>query len=100
MTSLNSMIRTSLLLTLFAATSASISAGTADTHETNRIQPWIKNPRYWQYQGRPTLLLGGSKDDNLFQIPDLKAHLDAIRAAGGNYISARDILCLRSAFDV
>ena len=32
------------------------------------------------------LLLGGSKDDNLFQIPDLKEHLDEIRAAGGNYI--------------
>ena len=26
------------------------------------------------------------KDDNLFQIPDLKEHLDEIRAAGGNYI--------------
>ena len=51
-----------------------------------RIQPWSKNPRYWQYKGQPVLLLGGSKDDNLFQIPDLKEHLDEIRAAGGNYI--------------
>ncbi len=32
------------------------------------------------------LLLGGSKDDNLFQIPDLKEHLDEMAAAGANYI--------------
>jgi hypothetical protein len=31
-------------------------------------------------------LLGGSKDDSLFQIPDLKEHLEEIRSAGGNYI--------------
>jgi hypothetical protein len=54
--------------------------------DTNRIQPWPANPRYWQYKGQPVLLLGGSKDDSLFQIPDLKEHLDAMAAAGGNYI--------------
>ena len=26
-----------------------------------RIQPWTEDPRYWQYKGRPVLLLGGSK---------------------------------------
>ncbi len=52
----------------------------------DRIQPWAENPRFWQYKGEPVFLLGGSKDDNLFQIPDLAEHLDAIRAAGGNYI--------------
>ena len=52
----------------------------------DRIQPWPKNPRYWQFEGHPVLLLGGSKDDNLFQIPDLKQHLDEMAAAGGNYI--------------
>ncbi len=51
-----------------------------------RIGPWPADPRYWQYRGEPVLLLGGSKDDNLFQIPDLEAHLDALAAAGGNYI--------------
>jgi hypothetical protein len=51
-----------------------------------RIRPFEKNPRYWQFKGQPVLLVGGSKDDNLFQIPDLKAHLDAMKAAGGNYI--------------
>jgi hypothetical protein len=51
-----------------------------------RIRPYEKNPSYWQYKGRPVLLLGGSKDDSLFQIPDLREHLEAIQAAGGNYI--------------
>ena len=37
-------------------------------------------------KGKPMLLLGGSKDDNLFQIPDLKEHLDAMAKAGANYI--------------
>ncbi len=53
---------------------------------SGRIQPWSGNPRYWQYQGRPVLLLGGSQDDNLFQIPDLREHLDAMARAGANYI--------------
>jgi len=44
------------------------------------------NPRYWQYDGRPVLLLGGSVEDNLFQIPDLIEHLDTLAAAGGNYV--------------
>jgi len=50
------------------------------------IQPYAKNKRYWQYNGEPILLVGGSVDDNLFQLPDLENHLDAIKAAGGNYI--------------
>jgi hypothetical protein len=54
--------------------------------EAGGIQPYAKNPRYWQYHGQPVLLLGGSEDDNLFQLPNLREHLDAIQAAGGNYI--------------
>jgi hypothetical protein len=60
---------------------------TADaTPNDRRIRPYWKNPYYWQYKGKPVMLLGGSKDDNLFQIPDLKEHLDEMKAAGGNYI--------------
>lgn len=72
----------SLILVFFPAVQIAVSS--AD--DASRIQPWSENPRYWQYKGRPVLLLGGSKDDNLFQIPDLKEHLDEIRTAGGNYI--------------
>ena len=52
----------------------------------NRIRPYEKNPYYWQYKGKPVLLLGGSKDDNLFQVPNLKEHLDLLVSVGGNYI--------------
>jgi len=59
---------------------------TAQTNEANRIRPYAANPRYWQYKDKPVLLLGGSKDDNLFQIPDLQEHLDEMVSAGANYI--------------
>lgn len=52
----------------------------------DRLRPYSVNPRYWQYRGAPILLLGGSKDDNLFQLPDLREHLDALAAAGANYV--------------
>lgn len=61
---------------------------------TAMIQPYCTNPRYWQYKGQPLMLLGGSREDNLFQIPDLAAHLALLRSVGGNYIrctmSSRD----------
>ena len=58
------------------------------------IKPYSENPRYWEYKGEQVLLLGGSKDDNLFQVQNLEEHLDSLQAVGGNYIrntlSARD----------
>jgi hypothetical protein len=51
-----------------------------------RIRPWPDDPRYWQYKGRPVLLLGGSREDNLFQIPDLEPHLDLLASVGGNFV--------------
>jgi hypothetical protein len=62
--------------------------------DNNRIQIYKDNRRYWQYKGNPVLLLGGSVEDNLFQIPDLKEHLELLASVGGNYIrntmSSRD----------
>lgn len=52
------------------------------------------NPRYWALDGRTQPLIGGSVEDNLFQIPNLREHLDLLKASGGNYIrctmSSRD----------
>ena len=49
---------------------------------------------YWSYNGEDLLLLGGSIQDNLFQIPDLEEHLDLLVSVGGNYVrntmSSRD----------
>lgn len=51
-------------------------------------------PQYFQMRGQPTLLLGGSVEDNLFQLDSLIPHLDRLEAAGGNYVrntmSSRD----------
>lgn len=35
--------------------------GRDDARLGDRIRPYEKNPRYWQYRGEPVLLLGGSK---------------------------------------
>jgi hypothetical protein len=60
----------------------------------NDIKPYKENPRYWQYKGNPVLLLGGTVDDNLFQLSALREHLDLLQRVGGNYIrntmSSRD----------
>ncbi len=62
--------------------------------DNDRIQIYKENPRYWQYKGKPVLLLGGSVEDNLFQIPELEEHLDLLESVGGNYVrntmSSRD----------
>ena len=54
--------------------------------EAQQIRPWSENPAYWQYKGKPVLLLGGTENDNLFQNSNLKSHLDSLEAIGGNYI--------------
>ncbi len=51
-----------------------------------RIGIYPANPAYWQYKGEPVLLVGGSKDDSLFQIPDIAEQLDLLASVGGNYV--------------
>ncbi len=52
------------------------------------------HPGYWAVNGDTTLLLGGSVEDNLFQIDHLEEHLDLLVRSGGNYVrnvmSSRD----------
>lgn len=60
------------------------------------LKPYSNNPYYWEYKSEPVLLLGGSSEDNLFQLPSakLKIELDRLREHGGNYVrntmSSRD----------
>lgn len=81
---------------LLAAISASITMFicAAVQAANGAIEIYKENPAYWQYKGKPVLLIGGSVDDNLFQIPNLKEHLDLLKSVGGNYVrntmSARD----------
>lgn len=93
--SIKSIIYIVLVITLSFHNCSSGSKQTEDTTgQMGAIKPWSENPRYWEYKGEPVLLLGGTKDDNLFQVENLEEHLDALVAAGGNYIrntlSARD----------
>lgn len=69
-------------------------------YQTERIQPYTGNPRYWQYKGEPVLLIGATDQDNLFNHPDiwpfgLESHLDLMVRYGGNYVrntmSSRDV---------
>ena len=50
------------------------------------VRPYSENPRYWQYEGKPMMLLGGNKWDAPFFVQDQKAVYDDLRAAGGNYL--------------
>jgi len=50
------------------------------------IRPYSENPGYWQYKGKPILLIGGSINDNLFQTGELEEQLNRLQEAGGNYV--------------
>ena len=50
------------------------------------IQVSAQYPTYFEYKGEPVLLLGGTVDDNLFQMDGLEEHLDLLVASGGNYV--------------
>lgn len=63
-----------------------VFAGCTSTNKDSSIKPWKENPHYWQYKGKPVLLLGASDNDNLFQNSNLESHLDSLRTVGGNYI--------------
>ena len=65
---------------------AGVSRLSAQDKNADRIQPYTKNPRYWQYEGKPVMLLGGSKTDHIFLLDDLKTHLDEMQAVGANYV--------------
>jgi hypothetical protein len=81
------------ILALLGGAVAPVGAQPSDT-ERARLQPSSDHPRYWQYGDEAVLLIGGSKEDNLFQVDSLEAHLDQLAAVGGNYVrntmSARD----------
>jgi hypothetical protein len=77
---------TGLVMALLPDAGSTASQAGGSGHAA-RIQPAAANPRYWQYEGKPLLLLGGSREDNLFNHPEgLAAHLDLLAASGGNYI--------------
>ncbi len=67
---------------------------TISIHAQNTIEISSELPQYWSFNGEIVLLLGGSVEDNLFQIPELQAQLEKLKEVGGNYVrntmSSRD----------
>ncbi|UCD29641.1 MAG: hypothetical protein JSV03_03940 [Planctomycetota bacterium] len=65
------------------STSMSLAAPKAD----ERIRIYEGNKYYWQYKGKPLLLLGGSDEDNLFNDPEMMMRdLKNLQSCGGNFI--------------
>lgn len=93
---------TSLVLLSFALLFAGCSDEPVDQYFpdiTDRIQPYPGNPYYWQYNGKPLLLIGGSWQDNLFNHPTgLEDHFDVMTSAGGNYV--RNVMSHRNVGNV
>jgi hypothetical protein len=58
-----------------------------NANQSDRVRVYEGNPRFWQYKGRPVLLLGATDDENLFQRDheEVVEQLDRLVAAGGNY---------------
>ncbi|MCK4880693.1 MAG: hypothetical protein KAS82_08540 [Bacteroidales bacterium] len=66
--------------------------------ELTGLQVSQEFPQYWEYQGEPMLLLGGSDEDNLFLLPGLEEQLDLLVSVGGNYV--RNTMSSRDSGDV
>jgi hypothetical protein len=51
-------------------------------------------PAFWEINEKPVMLIGGSREDNLFQIDNLEEHLKLLASQEGNYVrctmSSRD----------
>jgi hypothetical protein len=87
------------LAALALALAMSWGINSVSANDADRIQPYPKSPTYWQYQGKPILLLGGTWQDNLFNHPiGLERHLDLLRSVGGNY--ARNVMSHRNVGNV
>lgn len=71
-----------IFLTLIWASCTEQESGGSD-HD--RIKPSTQNPGFWQYQGRPIMLLGANKTDSPYLLPDQEAYYDELAALGGNY---------------
>ena len=66
---------------------------------TTPIRIYDENPFYWDYKGKPVLLLGGSSEDNPFNHPEgLEEELDLIQSVGGNYL--RNTMSSRNAVNL
>ena len=84
---------------IMMACSTNTPSGESTQETDNYIRPYTENPFYWEYKGKPLVLLGGTWQDNLFNHPEgLADHLDKLVEVGGNYI--RNTMSSRNAANV
>ena len=80
---MNGQARDSILIAIVLVVNLSLARGAG-------IEIYPKNPAYWQYDGKPVMLLGGTDDEALFHwagnMELLLAQLDRLVDYGGNYV--------------
>jgi hypothetical protein len=86
MSNASRIMRLSRFVTVIAIVLSHAALSAAANKNVGRIKPYMENPRYWQYNGKPVMLLGGSKTDHIFLLDDLETHLDEMQAIGANYV--------------
>lgn len=89
------LVYITISIILYACTTATSQEG-RDPNANLQINP--NHPSYWEYKDQQIMLLGGSVEDNLFQIPNLIDHLDLLSSSGGNYV--RNTMSSRDSGDV
>ncbi len=82
-TNANGYALNALAFTILLAVSVSLAHAAG-------IEIYTKNPTYWQYDGKPLVLLGGTDDEALFHwagdMDLLCRQLDRLVDCGGNYV--------------
>ncbi len=89
----NRWMQSALVIFIICCSSLTGMAPSSD-QEHQGIAVYTENASYWQFDGIPTLLLGASNNDNLFQSPQLEQEIKLLKSVGGNYLrctmSSRD----------
>jgi len=79
----NGHAQSALFITILLTVSISLGHGAG-------IEIYSQNPAYWQYDGKPVMLLGGTDDEALFHwagnMKLLQAQLNRLVGCGGNYV--------------
>ncbi len=85
---MKSLVKSILFVFFSIALLLNSSCGLREVSDNSApIRIYEENPFYWEYKGKPVLLLGGSSEDNLFNHPEgLEEELDLIQSVGGNYV--------------
>lgn len=89
--SIKAILKKKLILAFIIVSSSMLAIACTKNNgeiKSSEIKPWSENLYYWQYKGKPKILLGGSDEDNLFQWDkaELEIHLDLLASVGGNFI--------------